>query len=848
MELKNILPAFVTTCILLCSIYFFPRQTNIETAIIQEKKEGPLEPDEWLYAQKSFPYGKIDFQAQKNAIQHTLRQKRMFETMRTDGYRDEDWQFVGPVTIGGRVQDIEMPAGSDQTVFVGSASGGILRSYDLGETWQMIFDAYESLSIGDITIDPVDTNIIYAGTGEPNCGGGSLTYDGNGIYKSTNGGDTWSNIGLTAMGNTGRLAINPQNTQIIFAAMMGNLFENNTNRGLFRTEDGGVTWENVLFSNDSTGAIDVVIDPVNPNIIYTAMWERVRRHNRRDYAGLASRIYKSTDGGDTWNVLTTGLPTGQLSRITLTLCAADPDVLYACILGSDASLLDIYKTTNGGTSWTDLNCADELPSAEYDYWFGGVKVDPTDADKVYYIGFACARSENGGLSWDDFANSAHVDNHSLYISPADTDFKILGNDGGLNFTFNDFTTYTTAQNIPVTQIYAMDVFHDDSSFVMGGAQDNGSFMKSPGTDDWYFVNGGDGVSNKFLQTNSESYYANYQYGGYYGLVDGDYVYLSGFDYGDRYIWRSPMALNPLNPYTIYIGGSRMYRTEDGGFTVNDISDDLSNGPGYSPVVYGCISNIHNAKADTNFIYAGTDDGNVWVSKNYGDDWDLISDDLPERFVTGIETDVTDANIVYVTFSGYRWADDAAHVYRSTNAGETWENISGDLPDIPANDIAIKNNNDTISLYVANDAGVFASYDEGATWTVMGSAMPVVSVYDIVLHEATNTLFAGTYGRGIYKIHLPDPPPPDTTIAINQTPDLYFHVFPNPVQDHLEIQCSNQRDQIEINVYNAPGRMIFTQKYTSSEAITVNTKNWAIGFYFVECIVDNKKITQKIIKL
>lgn len=797
-----------------------------------------MEADEWMFYQKAFPFQTIDQEAQRLAIEHTLALRLL---NRANSRGDDDWQFIGPTVVGGRIQDVEMPAGSLITVFVGSASGGVMRSYNFGETWENIFDENESLSIGDIAIDPVDTNIIYVGTGEPNVGGGSLTYDGHGIYKSFDGGDTWENIGLIEMGNTGRIAIDPQNTNVVFAAMMGNLFENNPEKGIYRTEDGGVTWENVLFLSDSTGAIDVVINPDNPQIIYASMWERVRRFNRRDVSGTTTGIYKSEDGGDTWNKLTTGLPSGDLSKISLALCDAQPEILYACIVGSTGTLLDIYKTENGGDSWSDLNAASEVIPVSFDYWFGGVRVDPTDPDNVFYIGFTAHRSSNGGDSWNDFASSAHVDNHALFISKIDTDIKILGNDGGLNFTTSDFASYTLEQNIPITQIYDFDVFDVDTSFIIAGAQDNNSFIKDAGTDNWYYVNGGDGVSNVFLQTNDESYFANSQYGGYYGLVDGVNVPLSGLPSSDRYIWRSPVETNPLNPYTVYFGGTKVYRTVDGGYDVNTISPDLTNGPGFSPVVFGCVSTIHNAPADTNYIYAGCDDGNVWRSKNYGDNWEKISESLPLRFVTSIQTDPDNAETVYVTFSGYRWADEIAHVYKSIDAGDTWESLEGDLPDIPVNDIAVyKKTTDSTYLYLANDAGVYVSYDEGISWGLLGTAIPIVSVYDLELNLETKTLFAGTYGRGMYKIQVSSPPP----LAIEEE-EAQILIYPNPVADKLFIEYSGYEAK-EITIYDALANPLYKSVFYESN-LMLDLKRFSAGTYYVKIRSGENEVVKKVVK-
>ncbi len=806
------------------------------------EKEIPGEADEWLYAQKVFPYDKVDRHAQQLAVKHTLEQKKKNKLARTEG-ATEDWKFIGPLTIGGRIADIDCPAGNDNTIYVGTASGGVLKSYDKGNSWISIFDDNTSLSIGDLAIDPVDTNIVYVGTGEPDCGVGSVTYDGDGVYKSTDGGETWMNIGLSESGNTGRIAINPQNTQIVFAAMLGNLFENNSERGIYRSENGGETWEQVLYINDSTGGIDVAINPDDPDIIYATTWERVRRFYRKDYAGNGSRIYRSENGGDTWEMLTNGLPMVELCKISLALCPSSPETIYAGVLGSNEKLRDIYKTTDGGDTWAGLNCDDEVIVGTTDFWYAGVKVDPNNANEVFWIGFESSRSTNGGDTWTQFANSTHVDHQAFYISPTDHNFKILGGDGGLNFSSNNFTTYTLDQNIPVTQLYTLDVYPGDTSELIFGAQDNGCFRKDP-SDNWFSVNGGDGVSARFVPFGiSISYYANYQYGGYYGVVNGAEQLMLGYDFGDRHNWRSPLEVNPLNPATIYFGGSKIQRTINYGNNLTTISDDLTNGNQGIGLTFGTIFTIHNAPADTNYIYAGTDDANVWRSKDYGDNWELITDGLPYRYCMSIETDPNDAEIVYVSFSGFRWADDAAHIYRSEDAGETWENISGDMPDIPVNDIQIaKYPGDTTTLLVATDVGCYYSFNDGENWTLLGSEMPIVSVYEIYYDGETNTLFAGTYGRGAWKIAVPEQEPP--VIQHVEDAEIKMTVYPNPASDYLFIHTDQLLQNAVVTIYNLQGEKVFETVAGNVNQLSVSLEQFTAGNYFVEIKEDGRSVVRK----
>lgn len=824
-----ILPAAI------CSQRFFATESTPE-------ENESLAPDEWLYAQKVFPYDRVDKEAQRNAVNYTKSLKQKNRLAKTDGTRADDWEFMGPLTIGGRIADIECPAGNDNTIYVGTASGGVLKSYNGGTTWMNIFDDNGSLSIGDIAIDPVDTNTIYVGTGEGGNGVGSVTYDGDGIYKSTDGGATWVNTGVENGGNTGRLAINPQNTQIVFAAMLGDLFQNTSDRGVYRTTDGGGSWEKVLFIDDSTGAIDVAINPDEPNIVYATTWQRVRRYYRKDYTGFSSRIYRSNDGGDTWEMIMSGIPNEEFAKITLAIAPTNPDIIYAAVCGSTEALKDIYKSTNGGDSWVGLNCAAEVDANTQDCWYYGVKVNPNDPNKIYWIGFQCFRSLNGGNTWNKFAGTAHVDEQAFYISPTNDNYKIIGTDGGLYFTNDDWATYTTAQNIPVTQLYTIDMYPGDTSLLIGGAQDNGSFIKD-GTDPWYYVGGGDGVSTRFVPSDELSYYANYQYGGYGGSINGSSPMFFGYDWGDRHNWRSPLELNPLNPATIYFGGSKVQRTNNYGNNLTTISSDLSNGSQGIGLTFGTIFTIHNAPADTNYIYVGTDDANVWRSKDYGENWELITSGLPYRYCMSIETDPNDAEIVYVAFSGFRWADDIAHIYKSENAGDSWTPISGDMPDIPVNDIQIaKYPGDTTTLIVGTDVGCYYSFNDGINWNLLGSELPIASVYEIYYDGPTNTLFAGTYGRGAWKISVPIQEPP--VIQSIEDKNISFDIFPNPATDYLIIECSEIMKQAIVEIYNGVGEKVKEFNISGTDKSSIKINQLPAGNYFLQINNAGKKLTKQ----
>jgi photosystem II stability/assembly factor-like uncharacterized protein len=757
--------------------------------------ENVLEPDEWVFLQRSFPYGKIDDAAQRSAIRQALKERLQVQKM---GLRS-DWEFVGPVNLGGRVTDIEVPAGTENTVYFAAASGGVFKSWDRGYSWFPIFDGQTAIAVGDIAIGPSDTSVIYAGTGEPNAGGGSLAYDGDGIYKSADGGLTWQNLGLAESGSTGRIALDPSDPSRIFVAVMGKLFENNPERGIFRSTDGGNSWQKVLYVSDSTGGIDVVVNPANPDVVYASLWERIRRPNRRVYGGPTSAIYKSTDG----------LPAQQLGRITLSLCAASPSVIYASIVGKAGTLIDVYKSTDAGDHWSALNAASQIYTTPYDWWFGGVKVDPLNPNEVYMLMFSSYRSQNGGTGWSGIANAAHVDQHALYLSPANPQYRILGNDGGIYFTSDNFITVTglSEQNLPIGQFYTVDVFPGGPApnYLTGGLQDNGVAEKSDVPFmQWQIVVGGDGVLSKFDPNDPLYLYGSYQYGGFqfYNPVYG-YYSPAGFSGTDRFNWKSPMAIFKSHSSTVFFGSNRVYKSVNYGYTVNLISGDLTNGPGDNSVVFGTVTTLAVAPSDSQYIYAGTDDANLWVTRNGGTNWTKINTGLPQRWVTSIKVAEADPQEVFVTFSGYRFSESIAHVYHSADGGTSWTSISGNLPDIPVNDIFLDPLYPGI-LYLATDVGVYYSKDTGTSWQMLGSSLPLVPVNELSLHSGSRYLYAATYGRSMYRINIGD----ITGIKENVVGKVGLKIFPNPISDDFRIQFDAvSQEAATLFIYDLQGTVI-----------------------------------------
>ncbi|HWN82908.1 MAG TPA: hypothetical protein VNM87_12480, partial [Candidatus Udaeobacter sp.] len=517
------------------------------------------------------------------------------------------WDPVGPINIGGRIADLAVHPFDPLTLYVGSAEGGVLKTTDGGISWIPTFDDLETLSIGDLAVDPNDGDIVYAGTGEPNNGGGSVTYGGLGVYKTTNGGATWTNIGLSDTRYIGRVVIDPTNTQRIFVAAMGALFSTNPERGIYRSTDAGQSWQHVLSVTDSTGAIDLVIDRAQPNRIYAATWERIRHPHTRRYGGPTSAVYRSTDGGTSWSILGGGLPSPAAvnGRIGLAIGNSNPNILYAIYADQIGNFAGVYKSTNGGDTWVRTNDGALAGAyASYGWWFGNIRVDPVNPDRVFVVGFNVYRSTNGGASWSQIGANMHVDHHAFeYVANA-TGMQIFeGNDGGLYRSSDGGNSWSEILNLPITQFYTVAVDHQLPHRRYGGTQDNGTNRTlSGGVNDWAEIYGGDGFYVNVDPTNNNFIYAESQYGGLGRSTNGGATFAgatTGISGSDRFNWSSPVVLDPSNPQTLYFGANRLYRSTNRAVSWTAISNDLSDGnSGSGGVVFGTITTIAPSQSNS----------------------------------------------------------------------------------------------------------------------------------------------------------------------------------------------------------------------------------------------------------
>jgi len=793
-------------------------------------------PSEWFDYQRTYPHGQIN---QK----HYLKAMRQVAEMQKKSNSDITWEFAGPTNIGGRISDIEIHPNSQNTIYVGAASGGIFKSVNNGSSWENIFADVPTIGIGDIAVDPGNENIIYAGTGEANAS--SNTFLGSGIYKSGDAGNTWYFSGLENSAYIGRIIVDYNNSSRLFVAACGNLFTKNADRGIYRSTEGGANWEQILFLTDSTSGIDLVQHPVDPDILYASMWERYRGKEYRRSFGETSGIWKTTNGGDNWTELTTGLPTGtDVGRIGITISESNPNVLYAIYDKSDYNT-EVYKTIDGGTSWTQTNDG-SLSSINntFGWYFGQIKVDPQNENRVFAMGQHFYRTEGGGTSWTKNYDM-HVDHHAMEF----TDDRIWeGNDGGLYYSTNNGTSWTKVNNLPLTQFYDIALDSTYTGRLYGGTQDNNSIRTVTGNiDDWETLLGGDGMYCLVDYTNPNIYYCEYQWGEVYRF-EGSNSYYIGF-YGERTNWSTPYILHPFNPNILYAGTYRVHRSTNQGDNWSVISGDLTKGGDNS---FHTITTIDISKLDPNILITGSADGKVYITTNDGANWTDITSGLPDRWITRVKTDPFDVNTIYATVSGFRWDEHYSHVYKSTNLGQNWEAIDGNLPEIPVNAMVLDPDVEG-RIFIGTDAGVYMTNNSGGSWECISLNIPNAPVMAMEFHHADRKLFIGTYGVGAYKTYIPP-----EFVSVNEIEKKnVLEIYPNPVKtgDIIYIKVTGSKDRtMDFYVYNISGKMLYQSEFdirNGNNLYTWNTcsntgKELPKGTYICSFILDGKKYNKKII--
>jgi photosystem II stability/assembly factor-like uncharacterized protein len=718
------------------------------------------------------------------------------------------WQVTGPTNVGGRATDLVVDPSHTDTIYVAAAGGGIWKSTDEGSTFSPAWPANYPQTMGALAIGPDGT--LWAGTGEANPAGGGMTYFGNGVYKSADGGKTWTNVGLTSSDAIGRIVVNPSNPNEVWVAAAGSIYLSSQQRGIYHTTDGGKTWTLALAPpNDTTGGIDIALDPANPNVVYAALWDHHRDAAARTYGGVGSGLYRSEDDGATWTRLqniTTPLPTydraqtgltsdASLGRIGIAVAPSDPNRVY--VISGDTNGFDkgFFVSNDGGNSFQTAGRANN--NSEYQWWFGRVWVDPGNENHLFAADVSLRQSFDGGQTWSN-VGSVHADQHAMAfdlstVSTASQSAEriYLGNDGGVYHTDADGTTaasWVHATYEPWNQAYHIALSTTNDNRIAAGLQDNGSVRTwtaaSPDPADPSLFNaygGGDGHYVAIDPANEDIYYQCSQNGSCGGVQDnpstGTQTTLRfGHKPGTRFTTDAPLVIDPANPSVLYIGGNVLDRSTDGGATWTQISpSDPADLPGVPPTeteddpvyanTYATISAVAPATTSpdpngyANTIYAGTDTGYVWKTTDAGQTWTQMTG-LPQLWVNSITVDPTDANRAWVAFSGFRVGDNTAHLYETTDGGATWTPVDSKLPNAPIEDVIFDQPHST--LYAATDLGVFfakeppgAPHPTPLEWKRVGTGLPATPDMDLKIDGTDSTLFVGTFGRGIWKIPLPN---------------------------------------------------------------------------------------------
>jgi photosystem II stability/assembly factor-like uncharacterized protein len=800
--------------------------------------------DEWFEKQRAFPYDEIPDKKYSDAINY-VKQMPVFSNSQV-----LPWVLAGPTNIEGRITTIVIHPTNPQIVYAGTANGGIWKSTNFCSSWVSIFDNQNTSSIGSLAIDPVNSNILYCGTGESN----SLRsyYPGTGMYKSTDGGSTWFSLGLSDTYSFGNVVVNPLNTQVIYAAAVGSTRRKNTERGIYKSINGGSSWVQSLYIADSVGAIDVIIDPVNPNKLYAAMWERQRREDYVKYGGPMSALYVTTNAGTNWTVVTGGFPSNSpdLGRISLDICASNTQIIYALTAYANGNSRGLYKSVDGGVNWNLIN-ASVAGSSNY-AWFNRIcKVNPTDAGNVICGGLNMERSVNGGTSFSTIGAS-HVDHHAICFAPSNANFVVIGNDGGIDYSTNGGTSWLASTTLPITQFYAGEIDNTNPNTILGGAQDNGTNRTTGSINNWQSIYGGDGFYCLVDYSNPQRVYASSQNGALGRSTNGGASFVGGTSGLDLAYsnWMTPYVMDKNDPLTLYCGTYKIHKSTNGMASWVVISPDLANGHVQN---LGTITTVDVSKSNPNVIYCGTDDANVWVTTNGGGNWVKINTGLPYRWVTRVAVHPELANVCYVTLSGYKTDSTGAHVFKTTNYGSTWSSISSNLPNAPVNDVII-DPAFLSTLYLATDVGVMISTNDGASWSVYSSGIPSnVPCHDLTLHNGTRKLVVWTHGRSAFATNVP----PVGITGLNETP-LNFSLsqnYPNPFNPETKIKYSlpgnnELYNEVLLLVFDVSGKLaakiVNTEQRSGVYEVNFDANNLSSGVYFYKLDAGKFSETKKMI--
>lgn len=818
------------------------------------------EPSDEFFMQRFGNDKAIAIEAYTNAVTALKNQAQVRDI---DGF-DLEWNTEGPGNIGARINTVAINPDNEDIIYAGFSAGGVYKTENGGDTWTSIFNGQAFNAIGDIYIDPNDSDIIYVGTGDANISG--FTYLGDGVYRSEDGGDTWTNIGLTEQRIVSEIIVDHSNSNRIFAACMGLPFERGNQRGLYRSENYGQDWEQVLYISDSTGVTDIAMHPTNSQIMFAAGWDRIRTNFESLVAGEGAKLYKTVDGGDNWTVVEGGLPNNQIhGRMGIALYDANPNIMYLEYVGEDDQLEAIYRTNDGGDNWFEIptefqNGLDTNALGGFGWYFGRIHVNPSNPDDIYILGVNQWRSRNAGQEWDLATPpwwwyEVHADGHDLaFFANGDA---LLATDGGLYRRNGDSENdWVDIENIATTQFYRVGYNPHQPDIYYGGAQDNGtSAGNAEAINDWPRIFGGDGFQMVFDPNNPDRFFVETQRGRIYVTNDGGgYFDISeeGVDEDDRHNWDTPYFMSTHPPYVMYRGSQRVYLGFGDNPEWNVLSEDLTDGPDAASR-NNTISALHESPLQVGLLYAGTGDGHLWRGENGGSIWIPIDSDLPDQYVTDVIASPTLTNRVFVTYSGYRDNDFLPRIHRSEDKGDNWTDISGDLPDIAINELLVVPETGDSVLFVATDGGVYGTVNAGTNWERVGNNMPILPVFDLVINETHNELVAGTFGRSIMSYPMDsllssfNTSIPTSVITTPTEPKPAIKIQPTVAQHTINVAFQNIEPQrnAEIAVISVDGKLMYHAKGISGQQVnhSIDVSNFTNGQYFVKVKTRHRVISE-----
>jgi len=738
-----------------------------------------------------------------------------------------EFRNIGPAIMGGRIDDFAVVEGNPSVFYVGTASGGILKTVNNGVTFTPVFDDQAVSTIGDLAIAPSDPSILYVGTGEPNNRQSSSW--GNGVYKTMDGGKTWQHLGLADTHHIGRVVVHPRNPDVVYVAALGHLWGPNRERGLYKTTDGGKTWANTKFIDEDTGFVDVAMDPESPETLYAASYQRRRTGFGYNGGGPGSGLWKTTDGGATWTKLTKGLPTdGDVGRIGIGVYRKDPRIVYAVV--EHAKEGGTYRSEDKGESWTKVSPTNPRPS-----YYSQVVLDPNNDRRLWVMGAPMYYSEDGGKTFKtDWVEKIHGDYHAMWIDPASSDHMLVGTDGGIHQSWDRGRTWDFVNTVPLAQLYEVAVDQQRPYWVYGGLQDNGSwaapsrtlFRRGISNDEWVSVGGGDGFYAVPDVADPDIVYSESQDGNVQRLNrrTGERRVIrpeppEGEKY--RFNWNSPIVVSAHEPGTIYYGGNRVFGSKDRGDTWTLVSPDLTssdNAQRDKQVIFGkaakdflsrndgvrhfgTITTLAESPRKAGVLWAGTDDGNLQVSRDGGQTWANVAPRVPGvpkgTYVSRVEPSRTGEGAAYVAFDGHRSNDFNAYLFFTADFGQTWKAVSAGLPAGGTVHVVREHPANPDVLFVGTEYALWTSWDRGASWTKShGKNLPTVPVDDLQVQPREGDLVLGTHGRGVYVL---DDATPLVALPGALAKDLYLF----PVRTSTEWRLYNHKGDTGHKVFLAP---------------------------------------------